>query len=314
MIPKLIKKRKCRTGAFTLIELLVVMAVIGVLVSILLPAVQAARERGRRTSCTNNLKNLGLAVQGFHELRNHIPPARVLGPFKALKINAKAEHSWAVFILPYLEQQTLHDKYFFDRDFRDPMNAEAIASSLDVFICPTTPRRFPRLDTFTSGGFVDWRTAPSDYVPLIRVDEGLALAGFIRPVADYSGAMQSNEITTFADIQDGLSNTLLFAEAAGRPMLYRAGVLEPDIRVRGSGWADSRNAFSVHGSTEDGTFSPGKCAVNCTNDREIYSFHAEGANVVFADGSVRLLSEQLDIQEVCYLVTKNGRENSSDQP
>ena len=297
-------ERPRKRPGFTLVELLVVITIIGILVGLLLPAVQSARATSRRMSCTNNLKNLGLAVHQFHDAYRHLPPARVLGPFEKMRVSNRVEHSWTVFILPYLEQRQAMNQYSLEYDFRDPRNAQAVVSRLQVMLCPSSPKRSD--DVFTSGGFEKWTTAPSDYVPIMRVDPILAHAGLVDFSGDYRGALGSNALNRFADIKDGLTNTLLLTEAAGRPEHYTANKSGSIRRIRGSGWANSRNAFSLHGSTYDGLFLPGPCAVNCTNDREIYAFHTAGANVALADGSVRFLARRIDIRQAARLVTMQG--------
>ena len=298
--------------AFTLVELLVVIAIIGILVALLLPAVQRVRETSRRMSCSNNLKNQALALHEFHDTYGYLPPARVLGPFEPLHVERRVEHAWTAFILPYLEQDNVRRLYSMEHDFRDPVNARAMATHLSIMVCPSSPQR--ELDTFSSGGFSNWKTAPSDYVPIMRVDGSLAHAGLADWSEDFRGAMGSNYLTRFADILDGLSNSLLLTEAAGRPQFWVAGRRGGAFRVRGSGWGNARNAFSVHGVTRDGMFSPGPCAVNCTNDREIYAFHTGGANVAIADGSVRFLSTDIGIRETCRLVTIRGSEVQQQVP
>jgi prepilin-type N-terminal cleavage/methylation domain-containing protein len=297
-----------RSGV-TLIELLVVIAIIGLLASLLLPAVQQAREAANRMSCKNNLKNLGLAAHQFHDVHRFLPPARVLGPNLDFKVYNNVEHGWVVFLLPYLEQQVLYDRYHFDHDFRDPLNAEVVAQRLSIVQCPSAPSR--TADVFSSGGFSNWKTIPADYVPIMRVDDSLVAAGFADPAADLRGALSSNTTTRFADILDGLSSSILLTECAGRPQSWVTGRLVGGARVRGSGWADSRSAFSIHGTTNDGSFSPGPCAVNCTNDRELYAFHSAGVHSVFCDGSVRLLSEDIGIRETCRMLTIAGGEVTS---
>ena len=307
LVTNVSRPRAIRLG-FTLVELLVVISIIGVLMGVLLPAVQSARATSHRMSCTNNLKNLGLAVHHFHDTYRHLPPARILGPFPRLKVTNRVEHAWTVFLLPYLEQEPVAELYSLDHDFRDPVNAEAVMTRLPIMLCPSSPRRVD--DLFSSGGFLNWKTAPSDYVPIMRVDQRLALAGLADVSGDYHGPLGSNLLNRFADIQDGLGNTILLTEAAGRPEHWTASNNGSTRRIRGSGWANARNAFSLHGSTWDGLFLPGPCAVNCTNDREIFAFHRGGANVAMADGSVRFLPDTIGTRETARLITMRGAELS----
>jgi prepilin-type N-terminal cleavage/methylation domain-containing protein len=298
--------RPLQRRALTLVELLVVLAIIGLLAALLLPAVQQAREAANRMACKNNLKNLGLAAHEYHDVRRALPPARILGPLAEFQVQAAVEHGWVVFLLPYLEQQPLYDRYSWNADFRDPQNAVVAGTRLSVMICPSAPSRGP--DIFSSSGYSNWRTIPGDYVPIMRVDSSVVFAGFADQAADLRGALSSNEATRFADFLDGLSNSILLVECAGRPDLWVTGKLVGGVRVRGAGWVDSRSAFSIHGTTNDGSFSPGPCAVNCTNDREIYSFHSAGAHSVMADGAVRFLSETIGMRETCRLLTIRGGE------
>ena len=304
------KRSACRRTAFTLVELLVVIAIIGMLTALLLPAVQMARESGRRATCANNLRNLALGLHQFHNSFRALPPARVLGPFPRLKIRRQVEHSWAIFNLPYLEQNNLYKEYSLHHDFRDPVNAAVVQTSLSIFLCASAPVRHH--DQFSSGGYQNWQTAPGDYVPIMRVDRSLSQSGFCDKISNFRGAMSSNQMTRFSDIKDGLSYSLLLTEAAGRPHLWVDGRFLPQVRIRGAGWGDARNAFSIHGVTEDGSFSPGRCGVNCTNDREIFAFHPGGANVAMADGSLRFLPKHLGIRETCRMVTIRGNEPISD--
>lgn len=295
-----------RRHAFTLIELLVVIAIIAVLIGLLLPAIQKVREAANRMSCTNNLKNVGLGLHQFLDTHQRFPPARVLGPFEPLNISNPVEHSWAIFMLPYLEQESLHRRYRLDLDFRHPANGPVVQTRLPILECPSAPERGP--DVFSSGGFTDWQTSPADYIPVMRVDPSLALAGLVEPTVNHHGVMGSNKLTRMAEVIDGTSNTFLIAESAGRPELWQAGRVVAGVRVRGAGWGDSRNAFSMHGSTPDGVSSPGPCALNCTTDREIYAFHSSGANALLADGSVHFLQANIDIRVVARMITRAGGE------
>ena len=106
---------------------------------------------------------------------------------------------------------------------------------------------------------------------------------------------------------DGASNTILMAECAGRPTLWQAGKVVPDKWLSGGPWA-SRGLMWGRGSTQDGTEFFGRCAINCTNNREVYSFHSGGANAVFADGHVHFLRADIDIRVFARLVTRAGGE------
>ena len=120
-----------RSRGFTLIELLVVIAIIALLIALLLPAVQAAREAARRTRCTNNLKQVGLAFLNFHDVNLGFPPARTVTP---------ASYGWAVRLLPYLEQRATADAFNLAGNFYDAANSTAVGSVISTFLCPSAPR------------------------------------------------------------------------------------------------------------------------------------------------------------------------------
>jgi prepilin-type processing-associated H-X9-DG protein len=131
--------------------------------------------------------------------------------------------------------------------------------------------------------------------------------GLVDRAANSEGVLTDNCLTRIADITDGTSQTILVTECAGRPNLWRAGHLVRGTYALGGAWVGGTLTFG-QGSTPDGATKPGPCAINCTNDREVYSFHRGGSNAVFADGSVHFLQAGMDIRIFAQLVTRAGGE------
>src|SRR5262245_15566646 len=311
--------------AFTLVELLVVIAIIGVLVSLLLPAVQTAREAARRTQCTNNLRQLALAAHTFHDTYRKLPSS-----IRPAGLTSLPRISGHVQMLPLIEQKNAYDQYDQTRNWNDPANAPVTQLVVRSFLCPSTPVP-KRLDGLPEAS--PWEpnvAAVTDYSPTIGVDERLQAASLV----DFAGPgmMPKNTEPRLAQVIDGLSNTILYAESAGRPFLFRrnqrVGSL-PGNRVNGGGWVRPASDFSVDGSSYDGASIPGPCALNCTNGEdfgsmpfphpyygsegsaEAYAFHPGGANFAFGDASVRLLSQTIGIRDFARLVTRDGGETVS---
>jgi prepilin-type N-terminal cleavage/methylation domain-containing protein/prepilin-type processing-associated H-X9-DG protein len=285
------EKRNQRCG-FTLIELLVVIAIIGILIALLLPAVQKVREAASRTSCTNNLKQIGLALHNYHDTNRNFPPSSTSKPSK--------RHSWVAFVLPYFEQDPLYKRYNFAKNWYAPSNSKAVASQLTIFQCPSTPTTNRVDSTFTPNA------ACVDYNATRGVSPDLVRVGLV-PSTDLKGVLTKNKGTRMGQITDGTSNTIIVAENAGRPLLYNAGNQVPGYVVGGP-WADETGPFYLNGSSADGTVTPGPCPMNCTNDKEVYSFHPDGANVLFADGSVHFIRSSITIANMAALITRSGGE------
>ena len=294
-------------GAFTLIELLVVIAIIAILIALLVPAVQKVREAAARTQCQNNMKQIGIGLHAHHDTFKVLPPGAADTALPKIGVPAGVMHGWAVFILPFVEQQTVKNQYNLNLDWRDPGNAAAVRSRIPIFFCPVSGDQM-RIDTFNSAPFTNIQASISDYAPCNGVDSALATAGLIQTVSIYQGVMRVNILATFADIRDGSSNTILIAECAGRPQRWRSTGALSGGRRSGGGWADSEAEYILHGFTTDGASSPGPCAINCTNDNEIFAFHQAGAHCLFGDGSVRMVSTAASIRTVAAMITRIGGE------
>ena len=314
---------------FTIIELLVSITIISVLIALLLPAVQAAREAGRRSQCLNNLRQMGVAFHNYHSTYNQFPPVYVAVRNTILdnSFGVKGSyddpniHTYAEFLLPYLDQGPLYNQINFVAPYFSPIDLTSIglqkytannqtvtATPLSIFICPSTPR--------TSNPFTfTWniQTAPvtcqygaTDYGPSCGVSRQGSLLGFARPqsVNPANGAMTNNVPSNgIANITDGTTQTALMWEIAGRPDVWNRGQRQSGAQTNGGGWDDVWNAENwFAGSGADG------CAINCTNtdNAGVYSFHTGGVNFLLCDGSARFLGENTSSDVFVNLVTYNG--------
>jgi len=286
---------RLRRGGFTLVELLVVIAIIGVLVALLLPAVQMAREAARRMNCQNNVRQLGLALHSFHDAYGGFPPGRV---------NATATScSWPPFVLPYIEQKNLFERYRFDLRWDDANTNDngVIQTTIKIFICPSCPYR-------------KYARAPIDYPPPNQITTPNSfLTRLPNSDSTFPGVLGKDVRRRLADITDGTSNTLLLAESAGRDPLYQMGRF---VSLTGGGrgsWGNPGNVINLTGFNPATSTLPGPCAVNCTNNNEIYSFHPGTANVLMCDASVRGMRANVALQVVSDLITRaDGEQIASD--
>ncbi len=201
-------------AGFTLVELLVVIAIIGVLVALLLPAVQAAREAARRMSCANNLRQIGLAMQNYESANKRFPPSLFIGE-NQYRWSAQAR------ILPYIEQSAVDSGFSFNQDYHDVMlNGELLKSlRIPTYICPDEVRDEVRT---TDDG------TPRDYLLNYGVNNGVWMVYDPQTRTGGSGAFFPNAGLGTRNFSDGLSNTLMLAEVKGwQPYLRDVGGAPP---------------------------------------------------------------------------------------
>ncbi|MDX1947162.1 MAG: DUF1559 domain-containing protein [Pirellulaceae bacterium] len=280
-----------RRQGSTLIELLVVISIVAMLVALLLPAVQWARESARRVQCQNNLRQWGLAFAMREQSSGAFPPGyRRVSP----------SGTFVAPLLPLVEQQALN--YDLARDWNDPVNRQAVGTKLKLMICPSTPLsdRIDRTDALLPLGSGDYSSSHG-----VNAKYCLLAGWPLYTPADDNGIL-TTERTRLAEVIDGLSQTILLVEDAGRPDLWKLG-----RRVAGTtdnpGWADPDFEIALDGSDHLPTGSGqglGTCVMNCTNDNEAYSFHPGGVNLLFADGHVQLVRETLAAEVFAALTTK----------
>ncbi|MDP6468391.1 MAG: DUF1559 domain-containing protein [Pirellulaceae bacterium] len=318
-----------RHVGFTLVELLVVIAIIGILVALLLPAVQAAREAARRMSCSNNLKQMGLSLHNYHDTYKQFPPSATL------PIGATYD-SWSMQarLLPFLEKANLGDLIDWNYDYKS--QPVVTQTRVPTYLCPSEIRDQPRPDGALTHyplnygvNFGTWFV----FNPLQR------LGG--------NGLVFPNSRTRFASVTDGTSNTLAFSEVkawtpylrdGGSPSAPGALIPSTPAEVTALGgsfksnsghteWVDGR----VHQTGFTGTFTPNiqlpftsggvdydvdfnSFREGKSTDRLTYaavtsrSYHPGGVNSALADGSVRFIAETIELATWRAMATRDGGE------
>lgn len=300
-------KFRARFHGFTLIELLVVIAIIGVLVALLLPAVQQAREAARRTQCRNNLKQIGIALHNYHDQAGSFPPGTIFGD---------QDYGWATFLLPSLDQANLYNQFDFNNygsvitsnsvytERSLPLVPGVTDTVLPAFLCPTN-------SMLTRSPIRPGAGSPS----------GASLGGFGR--TDYKGCLGSGGAaitgmfgkikatyrpTRIRDVLDGTSNT--FAVGEGYTKFARAidGPTHPNVGDFPV-WIGTNNQHqNVIAETSVAHIPNGGAALAVTVlnqfDDCFASLHTGGVMFLFADGSVRFISDNINMQTYSYLGDK----------
>jgi prepilin-type N-terminal cleavage/methylation domain-containing protein/prepilin-type processing-associated H-X9-DG protein len=341
--------RTPQRSGFTLIEVLVVIAIIGLLMALLLPALSMVREAANRMQCANNIKQIGIAVLAF-ESSNQRFPANI-------RSTQGFRQGWITQILSNLERTPVRDLYNYDFGWHNPENATATASTIDTFVCPSAPFRFKDGNPDIAGYPSSWpqtqSLATSDYASFVAVPKWLRDAGIVD--TDGEGFMAQirgtrTEPVKRGEIIDGISKTVILGESAGRPAIYRDRKLIgklPDDKINGGGWPRPASDILLKGyGGNDGTNDlPGLKAMNVVNGHrlgnawaeglgvpkfsftgpsgqtvqvevgtfgtsEVYSFHSGGSNMMFGDGAVQFVDENIDIKVLARLITIAGNEIS----
>ncbi|MBA3483108.1 MAG: DUF1559 domain-containing protein [Pirellulales bacterium] len=323
--------RRKRASAFTLVELLVVIAIIGVLVALLLPAVQAAREAARRSTCQNGIRQLGLALLNYHDVDEQFPPGAQLvlgtGGMNAPHLGTRHLANWVVSVLPQMEQNGLYNAFDLTKPISDPVNRDFRGAPLETMLCPSDAfnrtskfagRNADEGDNWARGnyganaglGFMLLNGAGSQGPSAGGPDAEGWLDARIR------GVMGLNVALAIGDITDGTSQTILVGE-------LRAGLAESDRRGVWALGGPGASGLWAYGS--DNALGPNDCRdgsdslTNCTRaqvdaggaDRllaecmpcdgidgniqaTVRSSHPGGAMLCFADGSVHFISDYVD--------------------
>ena len=307
---------RCKCG-FTLVELLVVIAIIAILVALLLPAVQAAREAARRMSCTNNLKQIGVALHNYHDVYTTFPPG-VSNRSGGAKTNMYLGGAWSylVLILPYMEENSRHDEIDLNIGHETPKNLWLRFTEVPGYTCPTRGLEYFDLNSnqFGQGKGGAHKYVFAHYLAILGAKGTDVFNGGNYPISGFTGAGQYAETgvltlnsgVAVSKIYDGSSQTFMAGEHAWDSGVYRpwplgVGDTQPNC-------AGGKNIlFPMHSLMQ--WIAPGVRGNNDKyNDMSFGSEHPGGAHFLYADGSVHFISENVDLAVYKATATRNKEE------
>lgn len=322
-----------RQSGFTLVEMLVVISIIAVLASLLLPAVQAAREMARRIQCGNNLRNLALGTTQFHVAKLYLPASRTFWNDAAYKTGALMPQSWTAAnapsqtltwvheLMPYIEQQTMREQV--DGQLASGGSVQMVAGKIALVLCPSQPieptqslnsgtkQKYSPLSYGANGGVLDNLTMVNPQFGFDWPQNGLfdnRLKGQTKNVPE---AQLKIVYTSLADVVDGTTNTLMCIENAYleewnfAPLEISACVVWDDQNYPNPRQRLADSVDPIKPDTLVNLFQQGPN--NALPYARPASYHTSGFMVAFADGHVRLISESIAYEVYMHLMTSNGR-------
>ena len=283
---------------FTLVELLVVIAIIGILVALLLPAIQAAREAARRSQCSNNLKQLGLALHMHHDQEKHFPPGHY-SPSAGTSCVNFSEATWVTHILPFLEYSAAYDQIDRTRAFGCGDNLVVTEMFMTTMHCPSDRRPDPS-STFARGNYA----ANNGIGPMREWCRHLQAATALPPVAREGGVFYINSNMPMAEIRDGTSQTVMISEIrVSRPGDFRGVMHYPEAPLYHHNYTPNSlvpdQIRTAHCNVGNLPEIPCQGAYSAWNSRALIqtarSYHPGGVQVAMADGSVRFVAESISL-------------------
>jgi len=310
-----------QTNAFTLVELLVVVAIIGVLIALLLPAVQAAREAARRAQCASNLKQIGIGLHSYLSAIRTFPPGGItVGDWRGPNYT-----NWAISILPYIEQQSLYDRYDMKLQNEDPRNLPVCQTRVDLYCCPSDPN-VDNVDVPDSGPAGDrqmkyrrgsyrcntGRLKPDGYFDT-HFNSTFMPMGWRGPLhvvgdaVDFNGKTVRWRCESIDKITDGASNTFAVGEQ-----------LTLTNQSRSTYWAYTYTSYNKSAAIPESrilladyvrcVLTPGTFHRDNYCKRGWGTLHPGGIQFVMCDGAVRSVDTGIDMELFCALATIAGNE------
>jgi prepilin-type N-terminal cleavage/methylation domain-containing protein/prepilin-type processing-associated H-X9-DG protein len=326
-----------KSSGFTLVELLVVIAIIGILVALLLPAIQAAREAARRSTCENHFKQVGIALQGYHSTKRAFPAGMTMYyPGTSCSDNSFPDGQflgwgWGTMILPDLEENTTYSQFHFDSlGYTGTKNRKVAATKVETYLCPSDPNAYGdawvEASTGWSNGGAPWQDfRMSNMAGVADSSDNWCRPGLRIGRPDGDGVLFNIKPVNIAQITDGTSHTLIVGEITGARGIHP---IEGPIWM-GYFWVTwdlqdthlgINGPLSVPGGRDDVADPLDGVGYNDNRHDEMFdtigfsSFHPGGAHFAFADGSTHFFSEDINQTVLTSLTTRAGGEVGANAP